>query len=798
MYGSCGGFPQEGTALVSELDSGVPGTEHADGRMPLFALTAFLAAFLLFQVQLVIGKAILPWFGGTPAVWTTCLLFFQVGLLGGYAWAHVAIRGPHPRRWRVFHVALLAVALAVLAWHASAWRSPLLPAASWRPAGNSAPVPHILALLAVSVGVPYLVLSATAPLLQAWFSQAWPGRSPYRLYALSNLGSLLALLSYPFLVEPLLPLRMQAWIWGLGFAVFALACGASAVKVGQVSHGGGQLPVGQVEGLEVTPDEAPGIGRRLLWLALPSGASVLLLAVTNQICQEVAVVPFLWVLPLSLYLLSFVVCFYHHRWYSRTVFHPILVAAAFVACLLLYHGVDVPVPVQIGAWSFVLFSSCMVCHGELARLAPSPRYLTSYYLLIAVGGAIGGVFVGLAAPVLFLGYWELHIGLVACALLALLALLEDRSSWLRSGKLWPAAVTLLAAVAGSAYLLLPGVQRSALTRLWPQAVAAAGLLLAAVWLGRRARGLGLAHGLSLLATGCLAVALMLLSVVLRAHMRAVVAGSVAMSRGFFGVLKVEQEHEGDPERHTFSLRHGRILHGFQYASEAKRLLPTSYYGDGSGISLALLHHPRRMAPAPAGRSLRIGVAGLGVGTIAAYGREGDLLRFYEINPDVVRLAMGDGPFTYLQDTPATVEVVLGDARVSLEREENQQFDVLAVDAFSSGAIPVHLLTREAFEVYLRHLRPDGVLAIDVSNRSLDLTPVVWGLAHHFGLAAVQVAKKGSDDGSSWGSLWILLTRNPAFLFAPGVADPSAPWDNRGKTLPLWSDDASSLLPLIKK
>lgn len=759
--------------------------------MPLFAVSAFLAAFLLFQVQLVIGKAILPWFGGTPAVWTTCLLFFQVGLLGGYAWAHVAISGPHPRRWRFVHLALLVVAVAALAWHALAWRSPILPAASWRPAGNSAPVPYILALLAVGVGVPYLVLSATAPMLQAWFSRVFPGRSPYPLYALSNLGSLMALLSYPFLVEPLLPLRTQAWIWGLGFVVFAGTFGACAVRVGKAPEGAAPVPHQE---RPAAPDPVPGIGQRLLWLALPAGASILLLAVTNQICQEVAVVPFLWVLPLSLYLLSFVVCFHRRRWYGRGVFHPLLVATAFVACLLLYHGVDVPVPLQIGAWSFVLFCCCMVCHGELARRAPSPAHLTSFYLLIALGGAVGGVFVGIAAPVLFLGYWELHIGLAACGLLALLALLEDHGSWLRAGKVWPAVAALLAAIAGSAYLVLPGLQGPALVRLWPQAVAAAGVLVAVVWLGRRARS----QSRSLLATACIAVALMLLSVVLRAHMRAVEAGSLAMSRGFFGVLKVEQEHEGDPDRHTFSLRHGRILHGFQYASEAKRRIPTSYYGEGSGISLALLHHPRRTATAPAGGNLRIGVAGLGVGTIAAYGREGDLLRFYEINPDVVRLAMGDGPFTYLEDTPASVEVVLGDARVSLEREESQQFDVLAVDAFSSGAIPVHLLTREAFQVYLRHLRPDGVLAIDVSNRGLDLTPVVWSLAHHFGLAAVQVAKKGADDGSSWGSLWILLTRSSAFLSAPGVADPEARWENGSRTFPVWSDDATSLLPLIKK
>jgi SAM-dependent methyltransferase len=777
------------------LDMAAAAAEHAHPTMALFALGTFLAAFLLFQVELVIGKAILPWFGGTPAVWTTCLLFFQVVLLGGYAWSHLLVGRSRARHQSLLHGALLVACLAVLGWHMVTWGSPLLPAASWMPGGQESPVPAILVLLAATVGLPFLALAATTPLLQAWFSRTWPGRSPYRLYALSNMGSLLALLSYPFLVEPLLPLRMQALVWGAGFVLFTLAGAACAIAAGGAPRSRPQGGEAHQERDESARGRL-GVARRLLWLGLPASASVLLLAITNQISQEVAVVPFLWVLPLSLYLLSFVVCFHDRRWYPRAVFAPLLGVSAFAACFLLYHGVDVPVLLQVGVWSFVLFVCCMVCHGELARLAPDPRHLTSYYLLLASGGALGGAFVALVAPVVFDGFWELHGGLLACGLLALLAWMEDRESFLRVGRVWAPVLALLAAVAGAAYLLLPGLQGSALSRLWPQAVAAAGIVVAAVMLARRARGSRVWQGQSLVATACLAVALMLLSAVLRAHIAAVLAGSLDVSRGFFGVLKVEEDFAEDPQRHVYLLRHGRIVHGFQFASESKRRLATSYYGEGSGIALALLHHPKRETAAPGGHGLRIGVAGLGVGTIAAYCQKGDVLRFYEINPDVIRIAR-ESVFTYLEDTPGRVEVVQGDARVSLEREGSQQFDVLAIDAFSSGAIPVHLLTAEAFEVYLRHLRPDGVLAVDVSNRTLDLTPVVWGLARHFGLAAVQVARKPSGDGTSWGSLWILLTRDVGFLAAPGVADDSAPRETRAPELPLWTDDHSSLLPLLK-
>jgi hypothetical protein len=755
--------------------------------MALLALTTFLAAFLLFHVELVIGKAILPWFGGAPSVWTTCLLFFQATLLAGYAWAHLLARRARPRRQVSLHVALLVASLLVLAWHSLSWRSPLLPSGAWEPSGHESPIGAIAVMLAVAVGLPFLALASTAPLVQSWFGRAFPARSPYRLYALSNLGSLLGLLVYPFLTEPMLPLRVQAWTWAAGFALFAAAGIASAVRGGAASEPADETRPAPPPGPAA---EAPTPVQRVLWLALPAAASTMLLAVTNQICQDVAVVPFLWVLPLALYLVSFVISFDHPRWYRRGIFLPAFAVAAFLASLLLYHGTDVPMVEQIGGWSFVLFVCCMVCHGELARTAPAPRYLTSYYMTLASGGALGGVFVAVVAPLAFDGFWEMHIGLLACGLLAVFALLADEGSWLRAGRVWPAAVTLAGAAGAAAYLVLPHLAgRSPAAQALPLAVA----LLAVGWLALRRRRQP-TRARPWLGTACLAVALMLLSVVLRAHMRAVVARSTVVARGFFGVLDVTEEHRGDPERHAFVLRHGRIIHGFQYAEPERRLIPTAYYGEGSGVALALEHYPRRME----GRAIRVGVAGLGVGTVAAYGRAGDLFRFYEINPDVVRLADGGGPFTYLRDSRARVEIVLGDARVSLERERGRPFDVLIVDAFSSGAIPVHLLTREAFALYLSHLaQPDGVLAVDVSNRTLDLRPVVRRLAQHFGLAAVEIATKRSEDGTTWGSLWVLLTRNPAFLEEPGVADPGAPRESADPAFPLWTDDWSSLLPVLR-
>lgn len=704
------------------------------GPLPFF-LTIFLSAFLLFQVQLVIGKVLLPWFGGTPSVWTTCLVFFQVLLLLGYAWAHLLVSRLTPRRQAALHSAVVLLALGLLAVLAARWPSPITPGASWKPEGTDEPLGRLLVLLGASVGLPFFVLSTTGPLLQGWFVLRWPDRPPYRLYALSNAGSLLGLLSYPALVEPLLPIRMQGIAWSFGFAAFAGACLACAAGLRRVAAPAPVSPVALVSSKPARVDV-------LLWTGLAAAASTLLLATTNQMCQDSAVIPLLWVVPLALYLLTFILCFEWERFYRRGWAVPVLILFLGVACYVLAQGVDARLSYQIGAFSAVLFAGCLVCHGELARSKPDPAHLTTFYLALAAGGAIGGLFVAVVAPRIFPAFWEFPIGLFLVCLLFVLAQVRDEDSFVRS----------YIAGAGTAALVL--------------------LVALGVFLFREARE--------------------------------DVSESVEVSRNFFGVLRVMEDAPQDPEAHVMKLRHGRIAHGFQYVDSEARHAPTSYYTEKSGVGLAILHHPRRAAADPASRSLRIGIVGLGVGTIAAYGKPGDTVRFYEINPDVLRLSSGAAPrFTYLKDCPARVEIALGDARLVLERElkegRRQNFDVLAIDAFSSDSIPVHLLTREAFALYLEHLRkPDGVLAVHVSNRFLDLLPVVHSLAQHFGVPDAYISSEKDEQGA-WRSDWVLLNPSGVVLDDAAVEEETTEWDETSgnRRLRLWTDDYSNLLTVMK-
>ena len=682
--------------------------------MPIFAVTIFTAAFLLFQVQPIIAKYILPWFGGGPSVWTTAMLFFQAILLAGYAYAHFSIRYFRPRNQAALHLVFLVIGLALL---------PITPDASWKPEAVDAPTLQIMILLLGTVGWPFLVLASTSPLLQAWFTRLRPGVSPYRLYALSNVGSLLALVSYPILVEPAIGRTAQTQLWSGGFGLFAVLSSACAVWIWRR-----QPALVTLEPDEADAEDGParsGWTTRLLWLGLPAVASVLLLAVTNQMSLDVAVIPFLWVLPLSLYLLSFIIAFDHERWYNRTVFTVALIPAMAGVVWMLFYDVNASAVLQIGVQSMALFIFCMACHGELARLKPHPRYLTGYFLMIAAGGVLGGVLVGVVAPRVFNLFFELHLGMLACGALVLLAIGTDKQSALYGGR--------------------------------PR------------W-----------------AWGTIGVGFLILAVTLGIEARQSTSFAIASSRNFYGVLRVYEEDVGtDSEKH--SLLNGRILHGLQYTASVRRRFPTIYYSPPSGIGRTFEAFPRSSG-------LRIGVVGLGVGTLATYGLPGDYMRIYEINPDVVRTARDY--FTYLDDSEAEVEVVLGDARLSMEREAPQEFDILVLDAFSSDAIPVHLLTTEAFEIYRRHLKPDGVIAIHFTSRHFDLEPVLLQAAQHFDMESAYIYNPVGQL-SMYSADWMLLTTNEEFLNLDLITEAAVRGPQSDRQIGMWTDDYSNLFQVLK-
>jgi len=669
----------------------------------LYAVTIFLSAFLLFQVQPLIAKMILPWFGGSAAVWTICMLFFQLLLLAGYVYSHAYVRARAPRR-RYVHLVLLVLAAATL---------PLAAGVAWKPSGGEDPTGRILGLLATSVGLPYFVLSTTGPLVQAWHARSHPGATTYRLFALSNLGSMLALLSYPLLVEPLLALGKQAAIWSAGFVVFALLCGGLAWRSLSAD-----VPLAHAG-----DTDKPGPGLQALWAGLAACASTLLLAFTGHMTLNIAAIPFLWVLPLALYLLSFVLCFEASGWYRRWLFLPLLAAGLAAVCVTMTHS-NPSIWSLIPLYSATLFAACMVCHGELARSKPHPSYLTGFYLMLALGGALGGVLVGLVAPNVFDDLYELPLGMAALCVFVMLALLRDRDS-----------------------------------------------LFHGRW-GTAARFVFLA------ATVALVVALARITKENSAETR-------VKLRNFYGVLNVKDTGEGPDAMRVLS--HGTIIHGKQFLDKMRRDWPTTYYGLASGVGLALLD-ARARGP------VRVGVVGLGAGTLATYGRRGDLFRFYDINPKVVELARNE--FTFLKDSAARVNVELGDARLSLERDPAQNFDVLALDAFSSDAIPVHLLTLEAFRVYLRQLRPGGILAVHISNRYLDLVPVVQQAARALSLELRQVDNDDDDDAGVYRSDWLLLSTSPA-AFDGALLKGAAERIDAESRVRLWTDDYSDLYHILK-
>jgi hypothetical protein len=766
--------------------------------MLLYAATIFTGAFLLFQVELLLARYILPWFGGTSAVWITCMLFFQLLLVAGYAYSHLIATRLQPRRQAILHITIVSGCVLLMGSLALRWQSPITPGPDWKPLNADFPITNIFVLLLVSIGLPFFILSTTGPLLQAWLARSHHGTSPYRLYALSNVGSLLALVTYPFVVEPALTLKAQAILWSVLFVAFAVGvclCGVNLVtSADSAVHSAGT-------NIAVTPSQmsVPTRATYALWVALAAVASVMLLATTSQICQDVAAVPFLWVLPLVIYLLSFIICFDSERWYRRGIFHPALGLAIFLSCIILSRS-TASIFSQVLAYCALLFTACMVCHGELVNSKPAEQHLTSFYLMIVVGGALGGVFAALIAPALFTGYWEFQLAIWASALMLFIVVMRDSQSWIHGRR----PVTAMLLVAGALAL--------------PQLLGDHSLADAIHHLGNRIHLLGAVCVLGLLATvafredstltgkrpglmvqGAVVAGLIVVAAVLLATINATRVTSSLNTRNFYGALSVYSLDNNDPEKHCFKLVHGRITHGVQYTAPDKIHLPTAYYGLDSGLGLLMAQLRRRSAPDRHDRSIRIGGIGLGIGTVAAFGQPGDYIRFYEINPTVTKIATDpNGFFTYLRDTPAKVDIIQGDGRLSMEREvandNSQKFDILIVDAFAGDAIPVHLLTREAVEIYLRELKPDGVLAIHISNRYLDLRPVVHELAEQFNLHGGWVHSDGGPV--TMPSDWILLARTDEVLGQPEVSCKLQSLDSQRKVR-LWTDDYSNLFQILK-
>jgi len=695
-------------------------------RVTLYIAAIFLSSSLLFLVEPMAGKRLLPLLGGSSAVWITCLVFFQTTLLLGYLCAHAIAM----RLSRLAQLVAYGFLLALSLVQVFANLNPHPHASTVRP------VFSVLWVLTLLIGLPFLALSATNPLLQSWYADGRPSHEsaapPYRLFALSNFGSLLALLAYPVLVEPNFSLRTQTLAWSVGFLVFVVVCGviiASRRKapellkqeIDPLSAVSAPVSATSRAGTAAAPsliaEAVPSPGERTLWLLMAACGSLLLSAVTSHLSQNIAAIPLLWILPLTIYLLTFVMAFSGGKIYSRRMMMGLLPSAlGGVAYLIVDTTMDVPIMISIPLFCLTLFIGAFFCHGELYLRRPSTRYLTQYYLLIAAGGALGAMFVGVLAPMVFSGSYEMAWSLVYTAALAAALMWRQHWAW---RFFWPAA--------------------------------AAGLLVVVVLQERADR-----------------------------------EDAIVQVRSFYGTLRVTDEETEDAGRFR-TLIHGTIQHGTQFmASEDLRRLPTTYYSRDSGVGVALDNCCK-------GRARRVADIGLGTGTLAAYGEPGDVFRFYEIDPRVEIIAKN--VFTYLRESRAKIEIVHGDARLSMEAEPPENYDVIAVDAFSGDAIPVHLLTAEAIRLYQRHLAPGGIIAFHISNSYLSLAPVVQAQADHAGLHAVLVTTEDNDDTGAFSSDWVLVTANEKFLALPEIADASAKIDPK-PGLRLWTDDYSSLLPIL--
>jgi hypothetical protein len=745
--------------------------------LPLaFAATLFLSATLLFLVQPMFAKMVLPLLGGTPAVWNTCIVFYQAALLLGYAYAHFTTAWLGVRRQAMIHAGILLLPLLAL---------PITVAEGWVPPGDSNPIPWLLALLLVSVGLPFVVVSTSAPLLQKWFASTGhpAAKDPYFLYAASNLGSMLALLGYPTLVEPNLRLANQSLTWAVGYGiliVLTLGCAFLLWRSSKAAAMPATEDAGVVEGAVSPSAGRLTWGRRLHWIALAAVPSSLMLGVTTHVTTDVAAIPLLWVLPLALYLLTFILVYSR---VGRRLDGWMVRLMPLVTLILVYQMVLKVRPgllLEVALHLAVFFVITMVCHGELARLRPAPHYLTEYFLLMSVGGVLGGLCNALLAPVVFNRTFEYPLALAVACLLKPPGRSEGEPSS------WKEDLTRALAVGGlSAFVAWmwfgSGVDMDEMAKkVGFGPVAFAWLLTSAIPImacyafSGRPRRFGLAVGA------------VLAGVVLLSDWKGLVQ---YRERSFFGQVVVQL----DPKREYRWLVHGTTIHGWQSLDPERQGEPLTYFHRTGPVGQLFAAFDGEASPR------RVGVTGLGIGTMASYARPGESWTFYEIDPAVIHVARDPRYFNFLDNCQArgvNLQLVPGDARLQMRTAPDHGYDLLLLDAFSSDSIPIHLLTREALELYLSKLGEDGVLMYNITNRYLDIEPVLAGLAREAGLTAyVQWDQDVADKPGKTPSKYVVMARRPELLerlVANGKWQPA----QERPGFRTWTDDYSNLLSVV--
>ncbi len=736
--------------------------------LPVFILNSFLCATLLFWVQPMFARMALPLLGGSPGVWTTAMVFYQAALLAGYAYAHATFARFGVRRQTWIHLGILILPFFFL---------PVAVPEGWLPPADTNPVPWLFLLLLAGVGIPFFAVATSSPVLQRWFSTTDhpTAHDPYFLYAASNLGSMLALLSYPLIVEPLLTLEDQGRLWSWGYAaafILTLGCAVPLLLRGTPSNDSPPQPLPSASRQKEKSEERPSWARRGLWLTLTFIPCSLMLGVTTFITTDLASIPLLWVIPLALYLLTFILVFSRRRILPLPLARRLLPIAAVAIILILTTGSNEPLPLILGFSLAAFFIAAMCCHGELAATRPAARHLTEFYLCLSLGGFLGGAFNALLAPVVFTSVAEYPIAVTLACLFGLLGPDHRRLRAINAGDvLVPAGLGLLTAL----LFLASDHWRPAEDAHTAVRTILAGIPALLCYLcSRRPVRFGLAVGAILFAGHGIA----------GDHGRVLHA-----ERSFFGVHRVTT----DRDERFYRLVHGNTFHGKQSRDPARR-----------GEALAYYHHTGPMGQVfeavDSFPENRIALVGLGTGALAAYGKTGEKWTAYEIDPAVERIARDTRYFTYLEDSAAEIKVVLGDARLMLENTPDRHYGLIVLDAYSSDAIPVHLLTRESLRLYREKLAPDGLLAFHISNRHLDLPPLLSALAEDAGLYYLfqddTIASAEEADEGKLPSEWVIMAECESAL-DPFRRDPR--WQSVGSEDPprVWTDNYSSLFEVFR-